>query len=300
MPRYDAAVIGSGPAGLAAAVNLKIRNKSFLLFGPAGLSGKLAAAPLVENYLGLPGVSGRELAERFQAHIAALGIAVTPGQVSAVYPMGDYYSLATGSGVYEASAVILATGVSSGKPFPGEQELLGRGVGYCATCDAPLYKGKKVAVVGYSEESALEANFLSEVCAEVYFVPQKVPQKAVKALLSERVRLVRDKAVSIRGEKKTEALVLRNGELVVDGVFILRESIAPSSLLPGLALEGPFVKVDCEMRTNLPGCFAAGDCTGKPHQYMRAAGQGQTAALSAAAWLDLQKQNNRKGRKERP
>ncbi len=282
MARLDAVIIGTGPAGLEAAVNLKIRKKNFLLFGTAHLSEKIRLAPKVDNYLGIASCSGKELAQRFLQHLEAMDIAITPQQVNSIYPMGNYFAVATAKETYEATTVVIAAGVAASKLLPGEERLLGRGVGYCATCDAPLYKGKTVAIVGYTDEAVHEANYTAEIAAKVYYIPAK----KTKQLPGSAVEVVSDKVVEILGENKVSAIALKERTLEVDGVFVLRESIAPASLLPGIAVESGYIVVDSEMRTNLPGCFAAGDCTGKPHQYMRAAGQGQTAALSAAAYLD--------------
>lgn len=282
MTRFDAIIVGTGPAGLAAALNLKIRGKSFLLIGPVSLSAKLVLAPKIENYLGFPGITGADLASRFLGHLDYMGIAITPGVVSTVYPMGDRFALATASDTFEAACVILATGVFSAKHLPGEQELLGRGVGYCATCDAPLFRGKTVAILGYGDESVHEANFVAGLAETVYYLPQK----ASDAKLDPRIRVVNEKPFEILGERAVTGLRTENSLLPVDGVFVLRDSVAPASMVPGLETEGGFIRVDARMCTNLPGCFAAGDCTGKPHQYMRAVGQGQTAAFSAIDFLD--------------
>lgn len=283
MQRLDTAVIGTGPAGLEAAINLKIRQKSFVLFGAGDLSRKLALAPKIDNYLGSPGISGIELARRFEEHLAYMEIEITQEQVTTVYDMGDYFALATPKQTYEARTVILATGVFAGRLLPGEEKFLGRGVGYCATCDAPLYRGKTVAILGWNDESVLEANFVAELASTVYLIPMK----KIGIIPNSKVQIVAQKPLAVEGGMKVNKLVLDSGELSVDGVFILRETIAPSSLVPGLELEDGFIKIDAMMRTNLPGCFAAGDVTGKPHQYMRAAGQGQTAALSAVSYLAI-------------
>lgn len=282
MQRFDCIIIGTGPAGLEAAVNLKIRGKSFLLLGSADLSKKLTLAPRIDNYLGLYGISGYELAEKFLAHLAAMEIKIKGGQVSVVYPMGDYFSVATSTETFEATTVILATGVYSAKPLKGELEFLGRGVGYCATCDAPLYRGKTVAIIGYNEESANETDFVSEIAGKVYYIPagKNMPKP------NERVEIIDDKPLEIIGEGKVTGLRLEAATLEADGVFVLRDSIAPASLVPGIEMDGSFIKVDAAMRTNIAGLFASGDCTGKPHQYMRAAGQGQTAALEAVSYID--------------
>lgn len=282
MPEFDAVIIGTGPAGLEAAINLKIREKKFLLFGDANLSKKLNAAPKIDNYLGLPGISGKELCEKYMSHINSMGIEIIDKHVSMVYHIGDYFSLATLSETYDATTVILATGAFEGRLYKGEQEFLGRGVGYCATCDAPLYRNKKVAILGYGDEAVHEADFVSHIASEVYYIPVK--KANIKP--DSKVQVIEKSVVEILGDKKVNKLELESETLEVDGVFILRETVAPASLVPGLELDGGFIKVDAMMRTNLPGLFAAGDCTGKPHQYMRAAGQGQVAALAAVGYID--------------
>lgn len=282
MPKLDAVVVGSGPAGLEAALNLRIRKKEFLLFGTPKLSRKIEKAPRINNYLGLPDITGEELVHRFQEHLEQMEIQVTAEQVSGIYPMGSFYSIATNRSTYEARAIILATGAFQGELLPGEERLLGRGVGYCATCDAPLYKGKRVAVLGWTDEAVHEANFVSEIAGTVYYLPVR----SARAPLAGAVKPLSGRVTEISGKDRVEALVLDSGPVEVDGVFVLRETIAPDTLVPGLRLEDGYIRVDSDMRTNLEGCFAAGDCTGKPHQYIRAAGQGQTAALGAVAWLD--------------
>ena len=289
MPELDAIIIGSGPAGLEAALNLKIRKKNFLLFGSESLSPKLEAAPRIDNYLGFPGITGMELKSKMAAHLKAMDIKITPERVSAVYPMGKSFSVATNKNIYESRVVILACGVLENSELPGEKAFLGRGVGYCATCDAPLYKGKTVAILGYGGDAVEEANFVSEIAAKVFFFPLG---KKMKTALSGGIEIIDGEPAAITGSLKAETLTIDNGrELKADGFFILRDSIAPQSLIPGLETEHGYVSADSGMRTNIEGCFAAGDCTGKPHQYMRAAGQGQTAALSAVKYLDRIKES---------
>ena len=158
--RYDIAIVGSGPAGLSAAINAKIRNKNIIVFGTESLSNKLIKAPSIDNYLGFYEISGEELREKFQDHLDKMEIEITYKKINNIYAMGDYFALMSGDDMYEATTVILATGVEYGKPIKGEEEFLGKGVGYCATCDAPLYKGKVVAVVAGSQEEEAEADFL--------------------------------------------------------------------------------------------------------------------------------------------
>ena len=241
----------------------------------------------IKNYLGLPEITGKEMAAAFQKQLDILGIEVTEKKVTAVYAMGSYYSLQLSDGGYaEAETVILATGVVAGKPYPGEEAYLGRGVSYCATCDAPLYRQKTVAVIGGSAEEEAEADFLGEVCEKVYYLPL---YKEEPHFTHDNIVIVREKPVEIKGAMKVSELVTDQNAYTVDGVFILRAAQFPAQLVPGLAAEGNAVKVDLQMRTNLPGLFAAGDIAGQPYQYIKAAGQGNVAALSAVSYIDEKK-----------
>ena len=280
--RYDIAVIGTGPAGLSAAVTATVRNKKVLLLGSRDLSQKLARAHEIQNYLGFPAVRGEDLAKAFQRHLDQMGIEITEKRINAVYAMGDFFTLQAGDEMIEATAVILATGVVQGKPLPGEEEMLGRGVSYCATCDAPLYRGKSVAVIGYSAREEAEAAFLSEVCAQVLYFPVYKEETNLPA----SVQVIRE---TVRGiEKDGEKKLVKTAEngYAVDGVFVLREAVAPGQLVPGLAVDGSHVAVNRKMEASIPGCFACGDIAGTPYQYIKAAGEGNVAALSAVSYLD--------------
>ena len=282
MERYDIAIIGTGPAGLSAAITATIRNKKVLLLGSKDLSGKLSKAHEIQNYLGFPAVKGEDLAAAFQKHIADMGISITEKRVSAVYAMGDYFALQAGEDMVEATAVILATGVVQGKPLPGEEELLGRGVSYCATCDAPLYRGKTAAVIGYSPREEAEAAFLSEVCTEVLYFPVYKEETDLPA----SVRVIREKVTGVENQDGKRLVRTAEGTYTVDGVFILREAVSPGQLVPGLPTEGPHVTVNRKMEAGIPGVFACGDIVGTPYQYIKSAGEGNVAALSAVSYLD--------------
>lgn len=282
MERYDIAIIGTGPAGLSAAITATIRNKKVLLLGSRDLSGKLSKAHEIQNYLGFPAVKGEDLAAAFQKHIAEMGISITEKRVSAVYAMGDYFALQAGEDMVAATAVILATGVVQGKPLPGEEELLGKGVSYCATCDAPLYRGKTAAVIGYSPREEAEAAFLSEVCTEVLYFPVYKEETDLPA----SVRVIREKVTGVENQDGKRLVRTAEGTYTVDGVFILREAVSPGQLVPGLPTEGPHVTVNRKMEAGIPGVFACGDIVGTPYQYIKSAGEGNVAALSAVSYLD--------------
>lgn len=289
MERYDIAIIGTGPGGVSAALTAVNRNKKILLLGSRNMSEKVAKAHEIRNYPGLPAVSGAGMMEAFQKHLAQMGIEITEQRVGAVYAMGDYFALQIGEEMVETSTVILATGVVQAKPLPGEEELLGRGVSYCATCDAPLYRGKTAAVIGYSPREEAEAAFLSEVCSRVMYFPVY----AEETNLPDTVEVIRAKVTGIAQDESGRKVLTDAGEYRADGVFVLREAVAPGHLVPGLETEGAHVKVNRKMETSIPGVYACGDVTGTPYQYVKAAGEGNVAAISAAMYLDGLKAKNR-------
>lgn len=288
MERFDIAIIGTGPAGLEAAITSKVRNKNIILIGSKDLSSKIGSAHTIKNYLGLTEISGEDMQRKFNEHLDAMDISVTEDKINTVYAMGEYFALQGHSEMYEASSVILACGMSVAKPFDGELENLGRGVSYCATCDASLYKGKQAIVIGYSDKEEKEAEFLAEVAEEVIYLPMY----SIANKLDSRIKVITDKKpLSI--EKKEKRVILNTNEeaLETDGLFILRESVAPSQLVPGLKIENNQVEVDRKLRTNIPGLFACGDITGAPYQYIKAAGEGNVAALSAVDYLATKSKN---------
>lgn len=289
MDRIDIAIVGSGPAGISAALNAKIRNKTFKVFGTKEISPKLVKAHQINNYLGFYGKSGKEIRDEFAKHLEAMDIEITEEKINNIYSMGDYFALMGSKNTYEATAVILATGVNFGKPLKGEEEYLGRGVGYCATCDAPLYKDKIVTIIAYNKHEESEANFLAQVASKVYYIPMYKEEVEV----DESIEIIKDTPVEIVGEQFVQKLILKNNEIETDGLFILRDSISPGQLVPGLELDKNHVQVDRKMATNLKGCFAAGDIVGTPYQYIKAAGEGNIAALSAVSYLDELKRNSK-------
>ena len=292
--RYDVAIIGTGPAGVSAAITAKVRNKSVLLIGSADISDKVAKAHSIRNYPGLPDIAGSELAAKLQEHLRQMEIEITDRKVTMVYAMGDYYSLQIDQEFIEATSVILAIGVSFGKPLPGEDENLGRGVSYCATCDGALYRGKEAVIVGYAPKEEADARFLSELADKVTYIPvyKKDEMPADPAQLFPgigNIEVVIAKPAAIEKRDGKMVLTTDQGEVISDGIFLLRASVSPGKLVPGLELDGNHVKVDRGMAANLPGLFAAGDITGTPYQYIKAAGEGNVAALSAVSYIDSRK-----------
>ena len=279
---YDIAVIGSGPAGLSAAVNARARGKTVLVVGNDYRESPLYRAERVDNYLGMPGRTGAGLMEDYRRHAEAMEVDLRTGRVLNIMQMDGTSYLSIGSDMETAKAVVLATGVTRGKKLPGEVRYLGRGVSYCATCDGMLYRGRPVVVVDLAPDAAEEANFLQGIGCQVTYVSAKRPEGLVPAIQWVR----RTGGLEILGEDTVTALRVGEAELPAQCVFLLRSAFPPADLLPDLALEDGYITVDRRMRTNLPGVFAAGDCTGLPLQLAKAVGEGLVAGQSAAEYVD--------------
>ena len=278
--KYDIIVLGSGPAGLSAAVTARGRNKSVLVIGNRWQDSPLARAERVDNYLGMPGMTGMEMLEAFQRHAQEMGVEMVTGKVLSIMEW-EGFNLTVGSQLYQGSALILAPGVVRQAKFPGEETYLGRGVSYCATCDGMLYRNKPVAVVGRSKDAPHEAAYLKSIGCQVVYVAPKRPDQ-----LEEDIPFIQAAKLAVKGEQTVTALEADGADIPVNGVFILREAVAPGDLLPGLTLEKGAIQVDRSMTTSVPGVFAAGDATGAPLQVSKAVGEGLIAALSACEYLD--------------
>ena len=282
MNRYDIAIVGTGPGGLEAAITAKIRNKDIILFGNKNLSLKITKATEINNYLGFPDITGEELAKAYDNHLQKMNIDINASRINTIYAMGDYFALQSAEEMFEAKSVIISTGVITGKTLPGENENLGRGVSYCATCDAALYKGKEAIVIGYSPKEEEEVIFLAERAEKVTYIAM---YKNV-LFLADNIEVV--EGIFPRKIIKNEdriTLVTNKESYEADGIFILRDAVSPDKLVPGLLIEDGHIVVDRAMRTNIEGVFACGDVTGKPYQYIKAAGEGNVAALSAVSYL---------------
>lgn len=264
--KYDLLIVGGGPAGLTAAIHARARNKSVLVVTNEPTASPLCKATEMDNYPGLPHVSGLELVERLVKQATDLGAELRQGRVLSLMPMGDMVMASVGTDVVEASAAILAVGVARAVPLVGEERLLGRGVSYCATCDGMFYRNRPIVVAGNAPDLEEETEYLRSIGCQV--TEARLP------------------GMEILGENQVTGVRLADGtELPCDGVFLLRASIAPAQLAPGLDLEDGYIKVDAHMATNLPRVYAAGDCTGQPLQLAKAVGQGQLAAHWALADL---------------
>ncbi|MEN6351219.1 MAG: NAD(P)/FAD-dependent oxidoreductase [Syntrophomonas sp.] len=281
---YDVAVLGCGPAGLSAAVNANVRNKKVIVIGADLCSPPLHKAQRIQNYLGLPGLTGGELLERFMDHFEMMGIERTTVKASGIMEEQDGFAILLGEEVLHARSIVIATGIPYKPTLPREEEMLGRGLGYCATCDGPLYRDKDVLLVGHSEEAEVEARFMAEICRKVYYLPLYKGS----SLTDDRIQIINERPTEIIGQDFVEALKVKDGSVYsIDGLFILGGETAPDRLIPGLQIEDKHIKVNRQQETNIPGVFAAGDCTGAPYQVAKSVGEGLVAGLGAARFASL-------------
>ncbi|MCS7104056.1 MAG: FAD-dependent oxidoreductase [Thermofilaceae archaeon] len=297
---YDVLIIGSGIAGLTAAL-YSARQGLKTIIVSADLGGQLVMAPEIQNFPGFESIRGYELIQRVEAQVRAYDVEVVYDEIQELSRQGEYFVAKGLSSEYRAFTVVLACGKAPKElGVPGEKELRGKGVSYCVVCDAPLFKGRTVALVGWGHHGWESVNTLAGYARKVYWVfPSAEPyddEEAVRSLLSRGVvELVpRAQLVAVKGSKRVEALVVRNRdtdeerEIQLDGVFIEIGYEPKTGFLKGfvnLNDKGEVV-VDREGRTSMPGVFAAGDVTDMPYkQAVIAAGMGSIAALSAYKYL---------------
>lgn len=291
MDVVDIAIVGSGPTGISAALNVKIRNKSYYLFGSARLSDKVQRSERISNYPAVPDISGEALNAMFLEQLQKAEIEITEKRITGIYHMGKYFALLADQEEFFARTVIIATGVEAVRPIAGEREFLGRGVSYCATCDGNLYKGKTIAVICDNVAMEEEVEYLANLAGKVYYFPMF---KDSHFTADNTERLLCD-VTEIMGAERVNGIRLKDGtEVITDGVFFLKQSVSPAILLRGLETEEGHVVVNRRMETNIKGCFAAGDCTGTPYQIVKAAGEGNIAVHSALKYLAEKASEDRK------
>lgn len=279
----DLIIIGAGPAAWSCALTARQRDLSCTVVSAEAGSGWLYKADKVENYPGLPGVSGKELLRIFRQQAEDAGVNVVTGVARQVQALGETFMTLVGNDIIESRAVVLAMGAARPKLLPGEEELLGQGVSWCGTCDGMFYRGKDVAVLSAWHGGVEEAEFLSKLAAKVDYYAM------ARHDIPPHLNLMPGVPKGLAREDGRIAVTTAEGSAQYDGVFIFRPAVAPGQMLPGLKQEGAFIAVDRGMRTNLPRVYAAGDCTGQPLQIAKAVGEGNIAAISAAKDLAKEK-----------
>lgn len=298
---YDLIIIGSGPAGLSAAVYGKRAGLNLVVLESAPMSGgQVLNTYEVDNYLGMPGMNGFDMGMQFRAHADRLGVEFREAEVTSLKDNGGSKTVFTRGEALEAKTVILATGaVHAHLNIPGEEELAGMGVSYCATCDGAFFKGKTVAVVGGGDVALEDAIYLARTCEKVYLIHRRdelrgavVLQEELKSLSNVEI-LYSHTVEEIQGEDSVERLCIRNGKtgetaaLQVAGLFVA-VGIRPNTELVKDCLKldpGGYVMAGEDCTTEIPGLFAAGDVRRKPiRQIITAVADGANAAVAAGAY----------------
>lgn len=276
---HDVIIVGGSCAGLSAAMTARKRNLNVLvLYAGDGAMGKITQ---MDNYPGLPAVSGEALLGIFRSQAQELGAELKKQLVQRILPMGKGFSVLAQNDLYEAKSIILALGTSRVNPLPGEEDLLGQGVSYCATCDGMFYRNRHMLIVAGGIEAVEEANYLSELGRISYFIEKPHDISG----LSSAIEVFKDKPRAIEQTQEGLALITDGPRYEADGVFVLRPAVAMTQLIPEVRAEKGAVIVDRALMTNVPGVFAAGDLLGAPMQAPKAVGDGNVAALSAAAYI---------------
>ena len=278
----DIAIIGKGPAGWSCAMTARMRGLSAVVIAPQNDLGLLRTAERVDNYPGMPQTSGTEMLESFRSQALDLGAEERAGLVRQVMALEDRFMLLVENDVMEAKTVVLAMGAARPVLLPGEEEQVGRGVSYCATCDGMFYRGKRIAVLSSSRQGVEETAFLAGLAAEVDYYRLK-PHNTDD--LAENVTIQDEKPRSIGRDDAGMVLTTDRQTHCYDGIFVFRAAMPLNMLMADLKTEGSYIPVDRSMRTNIPGVFAAGDCTGKPLQVPKAVGEGNIAAIAAAEYI---------------
>ncbi len=285
---YDAVMIGSGPAGLSAALYTSRANLKTLVIGKD--RGALEKADRIENYFGMAEpISGCELVENTKTQAKNLGVEVAEDEIFHVSWNG-HFILEGKNGTYEALAVLLATGTGRKTPkVKGLKELEGRGVSYCAVCDAFFYRDRDVAVLG---NEAYAVHEMSQLLPVVKSVTLLTNGQELTVEVPEKVHVIREPIVSIDGAERVEGVTFGDGSTItVEGLFIALGSAGAMELAKkaGAFTEGQNIKVNERMETNVPGLYAAGDCIGGLLQISTAVGEGAQAAMSMIPFVRKQK-----------
>ncbi len=295
---YDLIIIGSGPAGLGAAVYGRRAGFSTLVLERAPMSGgQILNTYEVDNYLGIPGIGGFELGQQFHAHAQRMGTEFLEAQVEGVSAEGAVRTVRTDKGEFQAKAVILATGASHRLlGIPGEEELTGMGVSYCATCDGAFFRNKDVVVAGGGDVAVEDAIFLARICRKVYLVHRRDELRAAKSLqealfAQPNVELIwNSNLISIEGSDMVEGVVLQDKNtkeekrLQVQGVFIAVGIVPETAAFRDLVEcdESGYVLAGEDCVTSVPGIFVAGDARKKQlRQVITAVADGANAVTSA-------------------
>lgn len=295
--KFDYVIIGAGPAGLASAQYAARGGLSTLVIDVAGAGGQVLQIADLENYPGVfPAIDGASFTMNMQKQAEAFGAKVIQAQVLSIDKMGENFLVKTKKDAFESKCLCIATGaIHRNLEVPGEKELTGRGVSYCATCDGPFFRNKKIVVVGGGDSACSEAIYLSTLSSDVSIIHRRdkfrAQQAVIDKMLAAGVKPVYDSVVkSINGSAKVESVTIENvktgeqSELQTDAVFIFTGMLPQTSLVEMLPKdEGGYIITDENMETSIPCLFAAGDIRSKPfRQVVTAVSDGAIAAHIAS------------------
>lgn len=281
---YDCIIIGKGPAGISAGLYVKRANRKVLVIGKDG--GALEKTKQIQNYYGFPnGISGKELLENGLQQAESLGIETVTDEVIGV-SFDGVYQVKTRNQNFSATTLILATGTSRNIPkIKGIKEFEGKGVSYCAVCDAFFYRNKEVTVIGSGDYAFAEAEELRPIVKSVTILTNgEVPVEN----RSNKIEIKEEKITEIRGEEGVREIAFENGEIIsIDGVFVAIGTASSTDLAKkiGAVINNNQIVVNEEMQTNVPGLYACGDCTGGLFQITKAVYEGTKAGLSVIQYL---------------
>ncbi len=296
---YDLIIIGGGPAGLTAGIYAVRYGLNTIVLEKDVLPGQIAATDLIENYTGFTAISGPELMQRFKEHAQTVGVKIESAEVSSIISEDGRKVVVTDTGNLVSKALVIATGANPKKlGIPGEKEFMGKGVSYCATCDAPFYKGKTVMVIGGGESALTDALILSNIVKKVYIVHRRDKLRA-SMILQERVskkpniEIIWDNVPEeIQGKTGVENIILRNlktgdmNTMPVEGVFVYIGILPNTEFIDVKKNSSGFILTNEKLETSVQGIYAAGDCRDTSiWQVVTAVADGAVAAVSAHEYV---------------
>jgi thioredoxin reductase (NADPH) len=302
MEKLDIVIIGAGPAGITAGIFAVRRSMNVVVLGDPTSMSTMEEATIVDDWPGVPNIMGPELVRKFKEHAKKLGVPLKDEKAVEISRDKKLFVVKTDKGEYATKTVIIATGAKHRKAMvPGEKEFSGKGVSYCANCDGPVFKGRKVAVIGGGDTAATYALLMDQIGAQTTLIHRRDELRAVdtyiKALKRSKIKLVLNTVLKeIKGERMVKSIVIQDiatkktTEIPMDGVFIAIGTVPSSELGRALGIamdEGGFIKVDRKQMTNIPGIFAAGDCSDNcTKRIVTSAAEGSVAAEMAHEYIN--------------
>jgi len=299
MEIYDVVIVGAGPAGITAGIYAKRARLETMVIEKLGVGGQIVLSDSVENYPGFPEISGYELMQKFEEQARAFDLEIEDGEVIAIRDEGEYKKVLTDDRDYKTRSVIIASGAKPSRlGVKGEEEFIGRGVSFCATCDGFFFREKDVIVVGGGDSAITEALFLSKIVNKVYVVHRRSELRAAKilqerAFANPKIEFVWNSIIEeITGKDTVEGVVLRDvvteerSRLAVGGVFMYVGLVPNTEFIDAGKDKAGFLLTDERLATSIPGIFAAGDCRATQlRQVSTAVGDGALAAVSVERYL---------------